>query len=335
MIALDRFRSDWDNRSAAAGVRGIGPVGKGTGGGVCQRAFGKPKALMEEVLTVGYLYLIVHIAGTVSFGHIMKWALRRRCELAAVGAVNYAVASSMSLLFALILGSAGLSVSAIATGILGGLSYVVSFFFYAQAMRLTGVSISTAVVRLSMLPAVLASVLIWGERPGLIQVVGMVLVFASLPLLSQQPGDKTVPLRGEVWHWLLAVFVTTSGGYLAARLFQEVGSPAAKPLLLSVWFGVSALVGAFYLRVQRLAPRPADLPLGIVLGAANVIGNFALLAALESLPGAIVFPVSTAGGLVLTILTSAALWREKLSRPALAGVLMAVPALVLMNLPKA
>ena len=287
----------------------------------------------EVSLALGYLYLAIHIVGSVSFGHIMKWALRRQCELPAVGAINYAVAALLSLALGVAVRSAPLSVAGAGIGIMGGLSYVVSYFFYYQSMRLVGVSVSTAVIRLSMLPAIVASVFAWGERPGSLQVLGIMLVFAALPLLSQQPGDKAVRLGGQVWQWLLGVFFSTSGGYLAARWFQELGAPSAKPLLLAVWFGASALVGLGYLLGQNLRPSRDDLPLGVLLGSVNVVGNFALLASLEYLPGAIVFPVSSAGGLVLTMLTSVALWREKLSQPAQAGLLMAVPALVLMNLP--
>ena len=286
-----------------------------------------------DSLNPGYLYLALHVAGSVSFGHVMKWALRRNCSLVAVGAANYVVAASLSLLLALVGHGAGLTFRGMAAGILGGLSYVVSYYFYYQSIRLTGVSISTAVIRLSVLPAVAASIAVWGERPGTHQVAGILLVLAALPLLSQQPGDKAANLAGPVWGWLLALFATTSGGSLAAKLFQEGGTPLAKPFLLAVWFGTAAVVALAALRAQRLRPSRHDLPLGLLLGSVNVVGNFALLAALEHLPGAIVFPVASAGGVMLVVVTSAALWGERLSRLALAGVALAVPALALMNLP--
>lgn len=284
-------------------------------------------------MSAGYLYLAIHIAGSVAFGHVMKWALRRNCGLVAVGAVNYVVASSLSLVLALAIRSAGLTGLGVATGVVGGLSYVVSYYFYYQSIRLTGVSVSTAVVRLSVLPAVVASIALWGERPAEHQVVGVLLVLVALPLLSRQPGDKAVQLAGPVWGWLTLLFVTTSGGPVAAKVFQESGAPLAKPYLLAVWFGMAAVVALATLRLQRLRPTRDDLPLGALLGAVNVVGNFAMLAALDHLPGAIVFPASSAGGVLLVVVTSAALWRERLSRLAFLGVLVAVPSLVLMNLP--
>ena len=281
----------------------------------------------------GYLFLILHVAGSVSFGHIMKWALRRNCSLVAVGAVNYLVASIGGFLLALVVLSPSLDTTGYLAALLGGLSYVVSFYFYYQSIRLTGVSISTSVIRLAVLPAIVVSILVWGEHPLAHQVVGICLILVALPLLSRQPSDKSVNLAGPVWGWLLALFATTSGGSVAAKLFTVSGNPLSKPLLLGVWFGIAAVVALLALGRQHLRPTRDDLPLGILLGVVNVGGNFAMLAALDYLPAAIVFPAASGGGVLLVAVTSALLWGERLSRPALLGIAVSLPALVLVNLP--
>lgn len=281
----------------------------------------------------GYLFLALHIAGSVSFGHIMKWALRRNCSLVAVGAVNYVVASVSGFVVALVVLSPSLDTTGYLAALLGGLSYVVSYYFYYQSIRLTGVSISSSVIRLAVLPAIVFSILLWGERPVAHQVVGILLILVALPLLSRQPSDKSVNLAGPVWGWLLALFATTAGGSVAAKLFTVTGNPLSKPLLLGVWFGIAAVVALLALRRQRLRPTRDDLPLGVLLGVVNVGGNIAMLAALDYLPAAIVFPAASGGGVLLVVVTSALLWGERLSRPALLGVAISLPALILINLP--
>ncbi|MBI2940398.1 MAG: EamA family transporter [Chloroflexi bacterium] len=282
-------------------------------------------------MSEGVLFLALHVCGTVSFGHIVKWALRRGHSLTAVGAVNYTVAALFSGLAATASGTTGLVPGVAIVAAIGGLSYIVSYFIYVQTIRLVGVSISMTTVRLSVLPAIAGSVLLWREALSPAQAVGVALCLLSLPLLSFQPGDKSARLGGPVWLWLLALFAVTSGGPLAARIFQQIGAPEAKTALLACWFGVSAAGAVLVLCRQRLGARRADFPIGLLLGGVNVVGNYGLLAALERLPGAIVFPVSSAGGVLLVTVTSGLLWGERLGRPAAAGVLLSTLALALVN----
>jgi drug/metabolite transporter (DMT)-like permease len=285
-------------------------------------------------LNPGYPLLILSVVVSVSFGHVMKWGQRRKCDLVAIGAVNYVVATVVSSAIALTQSSEALTPGSWIAAIIGGTSYVVSYFFYSRCIRLAGVSISTTVVRLSVLPAVLASVLLWNERPGTVQTAGILLVLVAMPLLSRQSttspaGDES----GPVWIWLIPLFLTTAGGSVAMRLFQEVGTPGSRPLLLAVWFGVASVIALAVLRRQGLGATRDDWRLGALLGTINVVGNTALLISLHYLPGSIVFPASSGGGVMLAVLSAWLLWGERLSRPALAGVAIAVPALVLMNLP--
>ncbi len=153
----------------------------------------------------GYALLLVHVTGSVSFGHIMKFGIGRRCGLVAIGAVNYIVAAALCGLLAIVLRSDPLTPGAFLAAVIGGASYVISYFFYSRSIRLTGVSVSTTVVRLSVLPAVLASVVLWGERPSVIQTAGILLVVLALPLLSQQGRVDGVARAGPVWGWLLGL----------------------------------------------------------------------------------------------------------------------------------
>jgi len=90
--------------------------------------------------------------------------------------------------------------------------------------------------------------------------------------------------------------------------------------MLAIWFGTAAIVSVTVLRVQRASPMTGDFPIGVVLGIVNVAATFALLSALEHLPGAVVFPVAGAGGVLLVVASSAIIWHERLSRLALAGI---------------
>ena len=72
--------------------------------------------------------------------------------------------------------------------------------------------------------------------------------------------------------------------------------------------------------------------MGIVLGAWNCGGGLTMLIALRYLPGVVVFPVSSALGLVLTACVALLVWRERISGWAAAGIGLAVASATLMNL---
>jgi len=71
---------------------------------------------------------------------------------------------------------------------------------------------------------------------------------------------------------------------------------------------------------------------GVPLGVINFGTSFMIIAALDSLPGAIVFPVTAALGLVLTTGGAAWLWREIPGRLGRVGLVIALAAVVLINL---
>jgi len=282
-------------------------------------------------VSLGYLYLALQVTASVIFGHIINWSGRRRSNLVAVATINYFFATLVSYLANVSGRQFALGPEILLPGIVGGVSYALSFFFYGQAIRRLGVSVATTAMRLATLPAVLASVFYWQEQLSLLQFSGIALALLALPLLTSHPGDKSVKLIGPTWVWLLSIFVVGSGGPLAAKAFQETSIPEAKPLLLTVWFAAALLCCLIALVSQRVLPRWRDFPPGLVLGALNVLINLLLLGALERLPGAVVFPVSSAGGVLLATVSSAFLWRERLGRVALSGVAISVIALVLIN----
>ena len=71
---------------------------------------------------------------------------------------------------------------------------------------------------------------------------------------------------------------------------------------------------------------------GFGVGVFNVASNKFLLMALTTLPGAIVFPVSSAGSLLLVTISAIILFKEKVSKVNIVGILLTLVAVVLINL---
>lgn len=294
------------------------------------------------------IFLLFHILISTGFGLVVKHGQHRRLDLLTLGTVNYVVAALWFGLQALMGEGLHLSGPTLAIGIFGGISYVVSYLFLVQVLRYTGISIPMAIVRLSVLIPVLASIWVWHEMPNFWQVCGIALTCAALPCFNLDARNGKG--RGFAGPTIMIglLFLATGCCSLAAKLFHEADLPGQKAQFLFFLFFTTAVVAvSTWLwdrwrggRRNRLAAAGSDrlptgcqaLPAGALLGLINVGGNFFLLLALERLPGLIVFPVASALGVMLTTVVAAQVWGERIGAWGRAGIALSIGAVALLNL---
>jgi multidrug transporter EmrE-like cation transporter len=75
-----------------------------------------------------------------------------------------------------------------------------------------------------------------------------------------------------------------------------------------------------------------DYVYGGVVGFCNITGNLSILLALTMLPGAIVFPLISSGGLLLVTLLAWLFFKEQISRVNTIGIALTLAAVLLVNL---
>ncbi len=275
--------------------------------------------------------LVLSVVFSVGFGHVMKWSERRRAYPLWVGAWNYIGGATACALITLTHPPAAQISFTVVTGAWGGVCYLVSLLYYFVAVSRLGVGLSTATVRLAVAIPVAVALVVWREPVDLAQAAGLVLVLLALPLLSGG-GTAAASGRGSLILGLVApLFLITGLGQLAARIYSG-GAPAANIFLYLTCLFAGAGVAALVTLWRRPAPlQRRDLLFGLLLGAANVCSNLFLLQALRVLPSAVVFAVSSSAGVVVAAVSGQLLWRERLRRPAVAGVALASVAVVLLT----
>jgi len=129
--------------------------------------------------------LILAILGSASFGLIVKAAHRHGCNLLAVGLINYVVAAAIYGIITIDLPPAE-SITA-SLGHAGGLFFATAFFLLTRVLRTRGISISAAILQLTVLFPVTVGIFVWGEQVNWVQMVGILLSLLALPLLSIDP----------------------------------------------------------------------------------------------------------------------------------------------------
>ena len=227
-------------------------------------------------------------------------------------------------------------VSSLGFGILGGVFFVAALVAMQTSVRINGATLTAAFAKLGLTVTLLVSILWFRERPGVVQLIGIVLVFAALLILhgrkdnaEQAAGKASVPL-------LLLTLLLSGCADSMAKVFEELGD-AHENVLYFFWvFLIAGILAAIlalaeYLRTKKKI-RLKELAAGIVVGVPNYYSSYLLLIALRKLPALVTYLVYSTGTILLVFLCSVLFFRERLSRRQLCGISLILAALVLLNL---
>lgn len=279
------------------------------------------------------VYLLLNVICASSFMLGIKWIkMRHREDIITVGAINYIVAALLVAPSALRQWGLPVPWNAVITGATMGTCYFIAFFFVIYAVARIGAASSTVISVLSILLPMSVGVLVWGEQPNSYQWWGAMAALVALLLIGWRPRQVSGEERSRYAPWVLLAFFLMAGlSRLSQEAFKHMCLPVHRPVFLFVAFLVAATASVIVLVGRRRRIEFSELLLGSGLGASNILQSFFILKALEYFEGFVVFPVVSAGGLVLTTIVASGMMRESISRPALAGISIAVLALVLLN----
>lgn len=273
-----------------------------------------------------------------AFTLIIKWVQVRKCEnVVTVGAINYIVAAVWSVPLCLQSEIAGdITVSVVTGSILGG-CYFAAYFFVIYAIQTIGAASTSVISALSILLPVGCGILIWNEQPNACQIIGVVFATAALLLVGGRPSQPP-PESDRSGHkpWvapfvLVAFFVLAGSSRLAQEAFKHEGIPQHFPVFLTTAFVTASIPSVALLVARQRRVSRTEFAMGFAMGAANILQTQFILQALKSYDGFVVFPVSSAGGLMLITLMATGLLGERIDRRKALGIAIAVCALVLLN----
>lgn len=282
-------------------------------------------------------YLIANIVFGSSFGLIVKWVENRKAEdSTTVGMINYIVAMFVVVPALMPIDGRGWTAAAMVTGGANGFAYFVAFFFCVWAIRYIGVANATVVSSLSMLAPIFAGVFIWSEQPNFFQIAGIALAILALTLIGRK-GDAIY--RGTVvekpWFtpWVMVAFFALCA---LSRLSQEsfkhmCDESVERPVYLFTAFAVASVPSLVVLLWRQKRISVSELMFGVALGIANSVQIHFMLKALSVFDGFIVFPLVSAGGLVLTTAIATVVLGEKLGRMSYLGIAIACIAMILLK----
>lgn len=167
-------------------------------------------------------------------------------------------------------------------------------------------------------------------------VPGLILLLISLFLISKKQAGESVPVTLK-WIIYVAVMFVANGGCSIIQSMQQRASGGAYKNELMI---VALLLMIVVTLVLSFAKEKKDmvscakhgwLP-AVVCGAANVIMNFLVMVLQGLMPVSVLFPLLSAGSLVLTYFLARFLYKEKLSKRQIVGYILGTLSVVFLNI---
>ncbi len=275
------------------------------------------------------VFILVSVLCSVFVSVLLKLAPRWRVDVGQAIAWNYALAGGATLLL-LAPPLAPLTDASVPWWVLAALGLLLPTIFLAQAasVRTAGIARTDVAQRLSLVLPLVAAFVLFGERFNSAKLAGCVLGLAALAALVWRTRAQDAGHGG--WRWPLLVF---AGFGVIDVLFKRVAATGL-PLgsALAVVFALALAVSFALLIARRARLEWRGLLGGIALGLANFGNIYFYLRAHRALPGepSLVFASMNLGVVVLGSLTGLVLFRERLSRLNLAGLGLAVLAVLVL-----
>ena len=289
------------------------------------------------------IYLVLAIISSASIALVFKFFGSREGNRYSMILGNYLTCIVISLIMT---GGPGALVHAAPVtyvcGAVGGLLFVLGLVFMQSSVSVNGATLTSAFGKLGVMVPLAFSFLIFKEQPEIIQIIGIVIALAALVLINSPEKENLSEdeEKHEVKNYSFALLILTFLGNgmsdSMAKVFEQVGPRSDDRIFISVVFCMAAVISTFLAfreyRNTGYPVRPKELLAGVAVGVPNYFCSFFLLASVTKLPSFLVYPIFSTGTIIVVMLVSTILFKERPTGKQMAGIGMILLALVLLNL---
>lgn len=276
------------------------------------------------------IYLIAAILSSSLVSVVMRLSKTRIKNENSLLAVNYLICAVvaggyMGLGNALPQG-AGNAAAVMGIGTVTGAMYLLGFLLFQWNVGKNGVVLSSTFMKLGVLISIGVSILIFGEKPGIAQALGIVLAVGAIVVINGK-GEGAAASRGGL------VLLLLLGGMADAmsKFFEEWGDPREESWFLLLTFLVALLLCLVLVLKKKQRLGKWELIFGLMIGIPNYFSSLLFLKALESVRAVIAYPVYSVGGILAVTAVGLLLFRERLQKHRWLALAVILTALVLLN----
>ena len=212
-------------------------------------------------------------------------------------------------------------------GIVTGFLYLAGLLLIKINIPKNGVVLSTIFQKLGLLVQLFISIVFFGEKPEVIQVVGIVLCLAAVIFINFEKQQTAINFK-------LGLILILIGSGLCdgmSKVHEELGNNALSEHFLFYTFSVALILCIILILIQKEKVGLPELGFGILLGVPNFFSCRFLLKALTDVDAVIAFPTFSVATVVVVTLSGLLVFKEKLSKKQWFSMGMILVALVLLN----
>ena len=276
-------------------------------------------------------FLIISILTSAMMSIVLRLSQGRIRGKFAMLAVNYATCIIAGLFDtgaeSLLRPGSGVEL-ALGLGIVNGVLYLAALMIQQMSIEKNGITLSSVFQRIGgLLVPFLVSVVFFRERPVALQVIGAVLAIGSIVAMNRDEQSRSV---GSMLL-LLLLFLADGTTSSTSKIYGELGNPAFSDHFVSYTFLVALLCSMIVVLKRKERFGWAELIFGLLIGIPNFFGTKALLAALDTVPGVIAYPVRSVSSMLVVAIVGLAVFHEKLNRRQWCCIAAIVTAVVLLS----
>ena len=221
-----------------------------------------------------------------------------------------------------------------------GLAYAASTVFVVMAIKCGSLAKTTLITSYSLLVPALSGLIILSEPLGLPMIVGMVFLVVSLWLTNYQKESPDTPKEKVTFKWIMYLILAFIGNGMCATVQKltpfYLGEGINQNLYMIAALGLSTVVlviASFLTKEEGLKDTlKVGAPLSLFCGLFNGAVNYLVIILNDQIPASVMFPVLSAGEIILIVPYSLLVRREKFTFAQWAGFVVGVVSVVLLNL---
>lgn len=215
--------------------------------------------------------------------------------------------------------------------IIMGLSLIISFNLFALSAQKAGVTVTAISSRMSVVIPVILGFLIFGDTAGFIKIAGIIIGLAAFYLTSKKEKNIKINKSYLFLPLLLFFMVGTNDSLMKAAEHFYITTDFVPFLATS--FGFALIFGLITYIFKSVKHKNAieikNVIAGIILGLLNWYSTLFVLKGLDIYQVSVFIPLYNVGVVASASLAGFLIFKEKLSKTNIAGIVLAILAIIL------